>query len=53
MGFGENIQEHLKEHETLGIKRFNLGNDVDYLEIDPDNHTAKLYLNSVLIWSQP
>ena len=47
------IPEHIKEHEILGIKRFKLGNDVDYLEIDPDNHTAKLVLNSVTIWTEP
>jgi len=47
------LSEHIKEHEILKIKPFKIGNDIDYLEIDPVNHTAKLYLNSVTIWSEP
>ena len=53
MGLGESIQEHLKEHEILGVKRFNLGNDADYFVIDPTNHTCKLYLDSTLVQEWP
>lgn len=53
MGVGEDIKKHLEEHEVLGMKRFRIGNDTDYLEFDPTNHTATLVLNGVTIWSEP